>query len=295
MSANATSTGLVTTIQEAEERFLPAAYCPEWRPAQNFTFHLSMLLFLAASAVPFTKKYYVVLLKGLYILSIVFMLTWGAFYWCTKDIVMWGILYLVQNVIQFLAVIYSHRTVKLPPDLEELYCELFLPFNVTRPEFKALVNQNCKFVNISPGDKYAVESHTTTDPRVSILISGSMNVTYKGIYLHQITERQMIDSAEWNSTKIRRGEIFQVTIEADDPCYYMCWNRERLQYYLETNPKLEHALHYIRGRDILQKVFSTTRNALQRSEMRDNADCDVTMTGIRTGIVAEDPKAIYTN
>lgn len=262
---------------------------------QNVTFHLSMILFACASAVPYTKQYYTLVLKGVYIGAIIFLLMWGSCYWCTKDVVMWSIVFLFQNLVQFLFILYSHRTVKLPQDLEELYCELFMPFNVTRPEFKALVNQNCKFVNISPGDKYAVEGHTTTDPRVSILISGSMNVTYKGIYLHQVTERQMIDSTEWNSTKIRRGEIFQVTIEADDPCYYMCWNRERLQYYLEANPKLEKAMLYIRGRDVLQKVFSTTRNALQRSEMRDNSDCDVTMTGIRTGIVYEDPKAIYTH
>ena len=45
-----------------------------------------------------------------------------------------------------------------------------------------------------------------------------------------------------------------MTIEADDPCYYMCWNRERLQYYLEANPKLEGAMHYVRGKDVLQKV-----------------------------------------
>ena len=34
----------------------------------------------------------------------------------------------------------------------------------------------------------------------------------------------------------------------------MCWNRERLQYYLEANPKLEKAMQLIRGRDVLNKV-----------------------------------------
>jgi len=280
-------------ISNCTEHYLPAKGCPEWRPLQNVSFHFSMLFFLFASAIPYTKKYYVILLKGLYIIASILMILWGSCYWCTKDIITWCIIYVIQNAIQFLYVLYSFRTVKLPPDLEELYCELFLNFNVTRPEFKALVNQNCKFVNISPGDKYAVEGHTTVDPRISILISGSMNVTYKGIYLHQITEKQMIDSPEWSSTKVKRGEIFQVTIEADDPCYYMCWNRERLQYYLEANPKLERAMHYIRGKDVLQKVYDTTSNALQRSDKRNDADCDVTMTGIRNGIAAEDPKAIY--
>jgi len=271
--------------------FLPSTSCPNWLPPQNVTFHFSMIAFFAASLISYTNKFYVVSVKGLYIVASVFMLWWGYWYWCTQDIIVWSIIYIIQNFSMFIHKCYSYRTVKLSPDIEEIYRELFLPFNISRPEFKALVNQNCKFVNISPGDKYAVEGHTTTDPRVSILISGSLNVTYKGIYLHQINEKQIIDSPEWHSTKIKRGEIFQVTIEADDPCYYMCWNRERLQYYLEANPKLEKAMQLIRGRDVLNKVMSTTKNALKRSG---NRNCNITMTNIRSGLFDEDPNSIYT-
>lgn len=53
-----------------------------------------------------------------------------------------------------------------------LSLQLFEPFNISREQFRALTNYNCKWVNIFPGDKYAVEGHTTTEARVSLLVSG---------------------------------------------------------------------------------------------------------------------------
>ena len=43
-------------------------------------------------------------------------------------------------------------------------------------------------------------------------------------------------------------------MEAIDRCSYLCWNREKLQYYLEANPGLMSAFEYIRGKDIMEKV-----------------------------------------
>ena len=59
-----------------------------------------------------------------------FMMVWGSVSWCTMDIMGWGVLYLIQNAIQFVDVMYGFRTVKLPPDLEEIYCEVSLLVNL---------------------------------------------------------------------------------------------------------------------------------------------------------------------
>ena len=48
--------------------------------------------------------------------------------------------------------------------------------------------------------------------------------------------------------------VAQVTAEAIDRCFYLCWNREKLQYYLEANPDLKAAFDYMRGHDIMEKV-----------------------------------------
>ena len=69
-------------------------------------------------------------IRGLYLMATTFMMVWGSVSWCTMDIMGWGVLYLIQNAIQFVDVMYGFRTVKLPPDLEEIYCEVSLLVNL---------------------------------------------------------------------------------------------------------------------------------------------------------------------
>jgi len=53
---------------------------------------------------------------------------------------------------------------------------------------------------------------------------------------------------------VNNSSTAQVTIEAIDRCFYFCWNREKLQYYLQANPKIKKAFDYLRGKDIMDKV-----------------------------------------
>nr|CAB3226501.1 blood vessel epicardial substance-B-like [Phallusia mammillata] len=269
--------------------------CQSWLQPQNLTFHGSMALFAAAFLVPVTFKYYVIALRSLLIFAFVLLMVWDILFWCTFDVVIWGTLFLVQNLVQLIYEFYQMRQARFPADLEDVYVEVFEPFNITRREFKALTNQNCKWVNIYPGDKYAVENHTTVEARVSLLVSGCMRVTYKGLFLHDVKEKQMIDSAEWDTTKLKRGEMFQVSIEAIDRCFYLCWNREKLQYYLQVFPKLHAAFEYIRGKDVMDKLYQTSMNTMRRSQSASGGagERNLTAIDIREGLVHEDPSVMF--
>lgn len=52
----------------------------------------------------------------------------------------------------------------------------------------------------------------------------------------------------------------QVSVEAIDRCSYLCWNREKLQYYLDAIPELKSAFNFIRGKDIVEKVGGEYHN-----------------------------------
>uniref|UniRef100_H2Y532 POPDC1-3 domain-containing protein n=1 Tax=Ciona savignyi TaxID=51511 RepID=H2Y532_CIOSA len=274
--------------------YLPGSSCHEWISPQNLTFHVSMVLFLVSFSIPCTFKHYVITNRIFLMFGVMMLMLWGVLYWCTWDTVMWGVLLLVQIIAQLVYAIYKKRHIKFPSALEELYIDVFQTFNITRQEFKALVHQNCKWVHIFPGDKYAVEGNTTVEARVSMLVSGTLRVTYKGTFLHDIKDKQLIDSPEWQSTKLKRGESFQVTIEAVDRCFYLCWNREKLQYYLQVKPKLEQAFKYICGKDVMDKVYQTTLNAMRRStNTRRESNEQVNATDIRMGLAEEDPSVIY--
>ncbi|XP_076819525.1 popeye domain-containing protein 1-B-like [Clavelina lepadiformis] len=269
--------------------------CTEWGPLQSIPFHVGAALFAAAFLVPNSFKHYILTTRTVLIGAVIAFIIWGVVDWCTYDVLFWGVVFFIQLLAQLGFVLYSMRHVKFPPELEDLYVDVFQTFDISRQDFKALVNQNCKWVNIFPGDKYAVENYTTVEARVSLLVAGCLRVTYKGTYLHDIKEKQFIDSVEWESTQLRRGELFQVSIEAIDRCFYLCWNREKLQYYLQANPKLHSAFDYMRGKDIIDKVYQTSVNGSRRAQDQSGARDEkiVNAIDIRQGLAVEDPTVIY--
>ncbi|XP_039251920.2 popeye domain-containing protein 1-like [Styela clava] len=270
--------------------------CEHWSEVQSPIFHLFMAAFLVAFLVPQAFKYYAPVIRASFIVGIFLYMLWGALYWCTWDILMWGAVFFIQNFAQLVYILYNMRRVGLPKDLEILFAEVFQPFGVTRQDFQTLMQHHCKLVKIHSGDKYAVEGCTSVDERVSILVTGRMRVMFRGQFLHDINESEMIDSVEWEGCKIKRGEIFQVTVEAVDRCSYLCWNREKLQYYLEANSDLMTAFQYIRGKDVLSKIRETALNSY-RINLKDIDQCEevdsISVTNIRQGIADEDPNYIY--
>lgn len=286
---------MVVEVRESEGvLYLPGTSCEGWISLQNPAFHLSMLAYLIAFLVPQTFRYYAPMLRSCILIAIFLGMVWGAMYWCTWDILIWGAVFFVQNFVQLLYAFYKLRHVDFAEELELLYTETFQPFGVTRAEFRALVQHNCKSVLLQPGGKYAVEGCTSVDERISILVSGRMRVLFRGDYLHDILERELIDSAEWESSKMKRGEIFQVTVEAVDTSEFLCWNREKLQFYLDAHPKLQAVFRYLRGHDILKKVHATALNSYRRST-KDITANSVCVTKIRQSLLEEDPAALFSH
>lgn len=48
----------------------------------------------------------------------------------------------------------------------------------------------------------------------------------------------------------------QVTITAEENCKYLCWSRERLTYFLESDTFLKEVFRYLIGKDITNKLYS---------------------------------------
>lgn len=48
----------------------------------------------------------------------------------------------------------------------------------------------------------------------------------------------------------------QVTITAEESCKYLCWSRERLTYFLESDTFLSEVFRYLIGKDITNKLYA---------------------------------------
>lgn len=50
--------------------------------------------------------------------------------------------------------------------------------------------------------------------------------------------------------------VWQVTIMAEENCKFLCWSRERLTYFLESDTFLNEVFKYLIGKDITNKLYS---------------------------------------
>ncbi|MEQ2238450.1 hypothetical protein ILYODFUR_033180 [Ilyodon furcidens] len=168
----------------------------------------------------------------------------------------WNVVFLVVNFMHLFFLLYKRRPIKIDRELRSVYKRMFEPLHVQEALFQRLTGQFCTIQTVKKGQAYAAEDKTSVDERLSILLKGKMKVSYRGHFLHNIYTNSFIDSPEFRSTEMHRGEKFQVTIVAEENCKFLCWSRERLTYFLESDTFLNEVFKYLIGKDITNKLYS---------------------------------------
>ncbi|XP_078504570.1 popeye domain-containing protein 1 isoform X1 [Lissotriton helveticus] len=230
--------------------------CENWREIHHLVFHLANMCFAAGLLIPTTLNFHMIFLRGLLCLGCSFFIIWASLYRCAIDIVIWNSVFLCVNLMHFVYLVYKKRPIKIEKELKGIYKRLFEPLHVPPELFQRLTGQFCNIQTLQKGQAYAAEDKTSVDDRLSILLKGKMKVSYRGHFLHNIYPNAYIDSPEFRSTQLNRGEKFQVTITAEDNCKFLCWSRERLTYFLESEPFLFEIFKYLIGKDITNKLYS---------------------------------------
>ncbi|XP_030055029.1 popeye domain-containing protein 3 isoform X3 [Microcaecilia unicolor] len=230
--------------------------CEHWREMHHLVFHLANICFAVGLVVPTTLSIHMILLRAMLCLGCMFFIIWTTLFRCAVDIMIWNSLFLVVNLMHFVYLVYKKRPIKIEKELKGIYKRMFEPLHVPPETFQRLTGQFCTIQNLKKGQIYAGEDKTSVDDRLSILLKGKMKVSYRGHFLHNIYPNAYIDSPEFRSTQLNRGEKFQVTITADDNCKFLCWSRERLTYFLESEPFLYEMFKYLIGKDITNKLYS---------------------------------------
>ncbi|XP_077383264.1 popeye domain-containing protein 1-like [Festucalex cinctus] len=233
-----------------------ATTCQEWENAHHLLFHLGNMSLLLGLLIPTTLDLHMILLRLLLVTGCGFFIAWATLYRCNMDVMVWNVVFLVVNILHLLFLLYKRRPIKIDRELRSVYKRMFEPLHVREALFRRLTGQFCTIEVINKGEAYAAEDKTSVDERLSILLKGKMKVSYRGHFLHNIYYNAFIDSPEFRSTLMHRGEKFQVTIVAEEDCKYLCWSRERLTYFLEADSFLNEVFRYLIGKDITNKLYS---------------------------------------
>ncbi|XP_030887679.1 blood vessel epicardial substance isoform X3 [Leptonychotes weddellii] len=238
--------------------------CQNWREIHHLVFHVANIFFTIGLVIPTTLHLHMILLRGMLTIGCTLYIVWATLYRCALDIMIWNSVFLGVNILHLSYLLYKKRPhpviaafqVKIEKELSGIYRRLFEPLRVPPDLFKRLTGQFCMIQTLKKGQTYAAEDKTSVDDRLSILLKGKMKVSYRGHFLHNIYPCAFIDSPEFRSTQMHKGEKFQVTIIADDNCRFLCWSRERLTYFLESEPFLYEIFRYLIGKDITNKLYS---------------------------------------
>ncbi|XP_015205772.1 blood vessel epicardial substance isoform X1 [Lepisosteus oculatus] len=230
--------------------------CEDWKEVHHFVFHMANLCFAVGLIIPTTFNLHMIFLRTMLIIGCALFIAWATLYRCALDIMIWNSVFLVMNFMHFLYLLYKRRPIKIDRELKSVYKRMFEPLHVREDMFQRLTGQFCTIQSLKKGQAYAAEDKTSVDDRLSILLKGKMKVSYRGHFLHNIYTNAFIDSPEFRSTQMNRGEKFQVTITAEENCKFLCWSRERLTYFLESEPFLNEVFRYLIGKDITNKLYS---------------------------------------
>uniref|UniRef100_A0A3Q3VPM2 POPDC1-3 domain-containing protein n=1 Tax=Mola mola TaxID=94237 RepID=A0A3Q3VPM2_MOLML len=230
--------------------------CQEWDQTHHFIFHLGNLSLLLGLIIPTILGLHTIVLRLLLITGCGLSIAWAALYRCNLDVIVWNVVLLVVNFLHLFFLLFTCRPIKIDRELRLIYKRMFEPLHVEEDLFQRLTGQFCTIQTLKKGQVYAAEDKTSVDERLSVLLKGKMKVSYRGHFLHNIYTNSFIDSPEFRSTEMHRGEKFQVTIMAEENCKVLCWSRERLTYFLESDTFLNEVFKYLIGKDITNKLYS---------------------------------------
>ncbi|XP_058503147.1 blood vessel epicardial substance [Solea solea] len=230
--------------------------CQEWEQTHHVLFHLGNLSLLLGLVIPTTVGLHMILLRLMLMTGCGLFILWATLYRCNMDVMVWNVVFLVINFMHLFYLLYKRRPIKIDRELRSVYKRMFEPLHVKESLFQRLTGQFCTIQTLKKGQAYAAEDKTSVDERLSILLKGRMKVSYRSHFLHNIYTSSFIDSPEFRATEMHRGEKFQVTIVAEENCKFLCWSRERLTYFLESDTFLNEVFRYLIGKDITNKLYS---------------------------------------
>ncbi|XP_077984484.1 popeye domain-containing protein 3-like [Glandiceps talaboti] len=281
---------LSSSLAPTTEHYLGGGCAERWESAQHVIFHLANVCFLIANLATNTL-YGILFLHSSLVVGFILFSIWTFVVKCALDAFGWSLVLILINLVQAVYIVYRLRPVKFSKALEGLYSELFKPLQVPREVYKSLIHMpNVEILDLPIGHRYAAEGETDCD-RLSLLITGRLEVKAKGEFLHEISHFQFIDSATWESYKPGTNDKYQVTITAVSDSRYIMWPRKNLEVLMDKDGYLSAILTNMMGRDICQKLHSLDERIMQ-PEKPAGGRMDVRLPSLSTFVATHDVRSL---
>jgi len=233
--------------------------CTDWYPTTPGSFYQVFSLILHIAFICTGNSSSAAIINN-FLCSIAFLnlAIWGSTAACGIDIVVWGLLVCVTNVIQLVYSQFKSRKTKeaFEGDQNSVYNQFFAPFDISRTSFTELVGiKGFHILTLQKDHCYAIANKTTVD-RLGLLVSGKLRVHAGDKVLHYINKFDFVDSPEWEAVRgpIKKGALFRVTITAETTSRCVVWKRKPLLTLLTKEKQLAKVLKCVISQDVVKKL-----------------------------------------
>lgn len=155
-----------TSIQPGEWSFK----CLSWQRSHHMYYQIGNAFFLLAFLAP-NNPYGTLFLRSSLIIGCILMILWGYLIECTYDIIIWGSIFFIINLLYVGTLLCKLRPVKFEEEIEAVYFALFKPLKVSRHQFKKILGCMKLVRSLKYQEVYAQEKATKVDS-LSLVLSG---------------------------------------------------------------------------------------------------------------------------
>ncbi|XP_031628557.1 blood vessel epicardial substance isoform X2 [Contarinia nasturtii] len=229
--------------------------CGQWQQVNDVYFQVANALFLIAFLAPH-KSYGFLLARCSLVVGSILLTLWSYLIECSLDALIWSGLFLAVNFMYLLVLMYQMRPVRFEKEIDAVYVALFKPLNVSRHQFKKVLNCMKMIRLLKYQEIYAQEKVTKVDS-LSLVLSGKLVVSQNQRALHIVFQHQFLDSPEWFG--VSTDDFFQVSIMAMEESRVLIWHRDKLRLSIINDSFLRTVFDHILAKDVVKKLMQVTQ------------------------------------
>ncbi|KAK8788837.1 popeye domain-containing protein 1-like [Amblyomma americanum] len=268
MSDGNATDGNATVVAFSAGSYFATSVCPQWLDTNHLLFQLANIFLFLSYMAP-AGLYGLLYLRICLTVGSFFFALWGYVILCAFDTMVWNAFFTAINLVHVCVLMYVLRPVRLPPNMELVYRELFQPLKVSRQQFQPAAACVKTLRDLEPQETYSLEGVTRADC-LTLVLNGRFLVSHKNRPLQIVDRLEFLDSPEWFGV-CGGGDNFQVTTTAMERCRVIVWNRDKLKLTISGDSFLQAVFDNVVGKDVVRKLLFVTETTTQNGPSADSA------------------------
>ena len=159
----------------------------------------------------------------------------------------WNFIFVGINTFQVIRIIRERKPIEIDQSLLDLYTSTF--HSMTPREFIYFWG----LVQVKEAEKGVLIRQGEYQHDLLLLLSGTVDVIKDGKPIAQLSRGHFM-----SEMSIITGETASATVSSNGPVKYVAWSRAKLNNLKKHNPQLSLNLQGILGKDLINKIKSTT-------------------------------------